>query len=147
MKIFETNKYLQTKFIRKHCRLYRATYNTLHALKMPVQIQNFINGEFTEFTGKFTNSENPANKELTYAVPHSQKEEAEQAIAAADAAFTTWSKTKFPVRSRYLKAIAEALQEKADFLAEVESRDQGKTKAFAASVDIPGGIGALRTQF
>lgn len=108
------------------------------------KIQNFIGGKFQESPpNSYIPSENPATKQVLYQIPNSTENEANLAITAADAAFKTWSKTKYPTRAKYLQKIADMLQENLEYFAKIESQDMGKTLKFATSCDISGCIGIL----
>lgn len=52
-----------------------------------MELQNFINGSFVDFSGGTVDSVNPATGSVSSLVPDSGKEEVEAAVTAAVAAF------------------------------------------------------------
>ncbi len=102
------------------------------------KILNYINGEWLPpNSGKFLGNRNPANGLVYSEVPDSDAHDAERAIAAATAAFASWSKTSVRERSELLRKLAELIKENADSLSRDESIDNGKPHKLAAEVDIP----------
>jgi hypothetical protein len=69
----------------------------------------------------------PKTGALLCRVPRSQKDDVDEVIGHARAAFQTWSKTTRAERSRHLRRISELLQEHRELFAVWESIDQGKT--------------------
>ena len=65
-------------------------------------------------------------------------------MAAAKAAYPTWSQTSFEQRAAYLDAIADQLQLQFDRLARMESEDAGKPYAAARVIDIPRAVKNFR---
>ncbi|ORT52286.1 aldehyde dehydrogenase [Vibrio sp. qd031] len=87
---------------------------------------NYINGMFTE-TSERIDVYNPATEALISTVPNSSESEVEKALDAATKAKRQWAGTPAIERAKYLRAIAEKVREKADYLATVISEEQGKT--------------------
>ena len=58
-------------------------------------------------------------------------------VCCHDLFFTRWSKTPVAARAKILLKIAEAIEANLDWLAEAESKDQGKPVALAKRMDIP----------
>jgi acyl-CoA reductase-like NAD-dependent aldehyde dehydrogenase len=92
-------------------------------------LQNYFGGKWTESTsGSRRQSFNPANRtELICETPDSTPAEAEQAIAAADAAFPVWSRTPMPQRAALLQAFLNHLRVREEEFARVITRENGKT--------------------
>ncbi len=93
--------------------------------------QNFINGEWTAASsGKRFATLNPADtRESVADYPQSGAAEAKQAVAAAEGAFAGWSKTTPVARGRILSKASQILDGRRAELAEVLTREEGKTLA------------------
>lgn len=102
------------------------------------RILNFIGGEFLPPTGgKFIKNYSPADGKIWGEIPDSDAADIELAVAAAERALPEWSKTTLDQRHDLLRAIADGIERNLDLLAEIESRDSGKTITAARTVDIP----------
>ena len=67
------------------------------------KILNYINGELVEpINGNYLNNYNPSNGEIYSLMPDSEKQDINNAVAAAKEAFKTWSKTPKQKRSNIL---------------------------------------------
>jgi acyl-CoA reductase-like NAD-dependent aldehyde dehydrogenase len=95
--------------------------------------QNFIAGEWTAArSGQTFKNFNPAdNREFVAEYPLSGKEDAAQAVAAAKAAFPAWAATTPPARGRILSKTSQLLEARKAELAELLTREEGKTLAEA----------------
>jgi len=103
-----------------------------------MNIKNYINGEFINpILGNYIDNYNPAIGEVYGQIPNSTKEDVEKAVEAAEKAFPKWSNTTLEERSRILLKIANLILQKLDFLAAVESKDNGKPLSLAKQIDIP----------
>ena len=103
-----------------------------------MNIKNYINGEFINpILGNYIDNYNPAIGEIYGQIPNSTKEDVEKAVEAAEKAFPKWSNTTLEERSRILLKIANLILQKLDFLAAVESKDNGKPLSLAKQIDIP----------
>lgn len=88
----------------------------------------YINGAWVPSTsGKSIDVINATTEEVIGHVPEGTQADAAAAIAAAKAAFPSWSETPAPKRGEYLGAIATKLKERADELA----------KSITAEVGVP----------
>lgn len=105
----------------------------------PLSLHNYVAGEL-RFPIHLRGEQRPPSPSPTYLdsfepktgallcrLPHSQKDDVEEAVYHARAAFQTWSKTTRAERSRHLRRISELLQEHRELFAVWESIDQGKT--------------------
>ena len=102
------------------------------------RIRNFINGQFVEpSSGRYLENIEPATGKPYSQVAESDARDVEAAIAAAEQAFGSWSRTSASDRSRILLRIAEFIERDLDKLARAESIDTGKPMSLARSVDIP----------
>jgi alpha-ketoglutaric semialdehyde dehydrogenase len=91
--------------------------------------KNFINGQWVDSSsGKTIPNINPANTDdiIGYA-PQSTREEAQAAIAAAQAAFPGWRNTPAPARGRILAKAVQLCYERKEEIARVMTREEGKT--------------------
>ena len=103
-----------------------------------MKIKNYINGEFLEpISGSWIDNYNPATGKIYGEIPNSSEKDVERAYQAAANAFQKWSSTTLDERSRILTKISNLILEKLDFLANAESKDNGKPFALAKQVDIP----------
>jgi alpha-ketoglutaric semialdehyde dehydrogenase len=90
---------------------------------------NFINGEWTRSSsGELIDSINPANrKEVVGRVQKSNLVDLKAAVAAAKGAKKAWWKLGAPVRGTILYKVAEVLERNVDEIAELMTREMGKT--------------------
>jgi aminomuconate-semialdehyde dehydrogenase len=106
----------------------------------PLSLPNYVAGELrlpnylvghpksaSSPSPTFIDSFEPKTGALLCRLPRSQKDDVDEAIRHARAAFQTWSKTTRTERSRHLRRISELLQEHRELFAVWESIDQGKT--------------------
>jgi len=104
----------------------------------PIQIQNFIGGEFVEpVGGNYLDNIEPATGKPYSQVPDSDSRDVELAVAAAEKAFADWSGTPAAERSRILLRIADLIDRDLEKFAHAESVDTGKPLSLARSLDIP----------
>jgi len=98
----------------------------------------FINNEWVTPKGaKYFASHNPSNDELLAETVQAGQKEVDAAVAAARAAFESWSRTPGVVRARYLYAIARNIQKHHRLLAVLESMDNGKPIRESRDIDVP----------
>jgi acyl-CoA reductase-like NAD-dependent aldehyde dehydrogenase len=73
-------------------------------------------------------------------------EDVERAVAAARAAFADgpWSSMPAAGRERLMHALADAIEARAEEIAQIESLDNGKPVGLAQYVDVAGAVGHLR---
>jgi aminomuconate-semialdehyde/2-hydroxymuconate-6-semialdehyde dehydrogenase len=104
----------------------------------PVQIHNFIDGQFVEpRASKYLDNIEPATGKPYSQVPDSDSGDVELAVAAAEKAFVGWSHTPAAERSRILLRIADLIDRDLEKFARAESVDTGKPLSLARSLDIP----------
>lgn len=90
----------------------------------------YIDGAFVPAQGRKTEAVvNPASGEVLGQLPHATREDLDQALAAAERAFTTWSKTSPLERSAILRKVAELARERAQDIGRNITLDQGKPLA------------------
>ena len=87
----------------------------------------FINGEWKSIDSSKTEKiYNPATLEPITEVAYGGPSETKQAIEAADAAFTPWSNLTGRERSTFLYRASQLMQEDAERLGEILTKEQGK---------------------
>jgi len=84
-----------------------------------------INGQPVSADDHF-DVKNPASGETVGRAPNSSKDHLDQAVAAAQAAFATWSMTSDAVRTQACLDIAAKIGEHAEELAQLLTQEQGK---------------------
>jgi len=109
------------------------------------QYENYIDGKWTApVQGKYFDNISPINGKVFTKVAHSTKEDLELAVNAADKAFKTWGKTSATELSIILNKIADRMEQNLDYLATVETIDNGKAVRETLNADIPLGIDHFR---
>ena len=108
-----------------------------------IQVQNYINGEFTT-TKDIIDDINPATGEIIAKIPKSGSKEVSNAVDAADMARVSWSELSSEKRADWLDKIADALESKSDDIASLESQDTGKPIALAKAVDASRSVANFR---
>jgi aldehyde dehydrogenase (NAD+) len=98
----------------------------------------FINNHWmTPEEAQYYPSYNPASGETLAETVQAGQKEVDEAVAAARAAFKTWSRSPGVVRARYLYAIARNIQKHHRLLAVLESLDNGKPIRESRDIDVP----------
>jgi aminobutyraldehyde dehydrogenase len=96
------------------------------------EYKNFVGGEWVESTtGETMEVLNPATGEAIAEVPRGGEKDVERAVAAAAKAWEEWSAKTPKDRSELLLALADLIDEHADELTELESRNVGKPMSIA----------------
>ena len=86
----------------------------------------FIGGKWIDSSGsKMIDVINPATEEVMGRVPEGTPEDVDKAVAAAKAAFETWSQTTKEERAKYLQAIAAQLATRQEDIATTISSEVG----------------------
>ncbi|HXS45721.1 MAG TPA: gamma-aminobutyraldehyde dehydrogenase [Solirubrobacteraceae bacterium] len=110
-------------------------------------LRNFIDGEHVEpASGRTMPVFNPATGEEIAQAPDSDATDVDRAVAAARAAFEdgSWSNATPGERSLALYRLADALEENADELAELESANAGKPLQAFKDDEVPALVDNLR---
>jgi aldehyde dehydrogenase (NAD+) len=98
----------------------------------------FINGEFPRFMDElYFESINPRDGTILARLVQCRETEVNAAVAAAEAAFPSWSALTGHERARYLYAIARQIQKHSRLFAVLESLDNGKSIRESRDIDIP----------
>jgi aldehyde dehydrogenase len=106
---------------------------------------NYIGGKFIAPTaGNYFDVISPIDGKVFTQAAHSTKEDLTLAIDAADEAFKTWGKTSVTERSIILNKIAQVIEDNLEYIATVETIDNGKAIRETLAADIPLGIDHFR---
>jgi len=106
---------------------------------------NYINAAFVAPSlGKYFDNISPLDGKPFTQVAHSSKEDIDLAVNAAAKAFESWSKTSATERSNILNKIADRIEENLQYLAAVETIDNGKAVRETINADIPLAIDHFR---
>ena len=104
------------------------------------QITHYVNGERVEGeSGRYTDVYNPATGEVQAQCPLASKSEVDAIIAKAQAAQPAWAAVNPQRRARVMMKFVDLLNRDMDKLAEVLSREHGKTLPDAAG-DVQRGL-------
>ncbi|MBT7559106.1 MAG: aldehyde dehydrogenase family protein, partial [Rhodobacterales bacterium] len=104
------------------------------------KLTHYVNGEQIEGTsGRYADVYNPATGEVQYQCPLASKSEVEAIIAKAEAAQPAWAAVNPQRRARVMMKFVDLLNRDMDKLAEVLSREHGKTLPDAAG-DVQRGL-------
>jgi len=102
------------------------------------KIYNYINGEMlTPASGTYLDNIDPSVGEVYSLIPDSDEKDVQKAVEAARKAFPIWSGMSAKERSAIMMKVSDIIDQKLDFLAQAESRDNGKPIKLATQVDIP----------
>ena len=94
----------------------------------PIKVPQLIGGEFQQSSSQnWIDVTDPATQAVIAQVPCTTEAEMAQAIASAKAAFKTWRNTPVPARARLMLKYQELLKAHHDELAEILSKETGKT--------------------
>src|SRR5579884_1937567 len=108
-------------------------------------LKNFIDGEFVDpADGQTEPILNPATGEAIAEAPLSSPADVDRAVKAAGAAFPEWSTTTPGERALALLKLADAIEEHADELSELESDNAGKPINAFRDDEIPFMVDNLR---
>jgi betaine-aldehyde dehydrogenase len=99
------------------------------AIATKITLRNFIDGEFVDAAeGATEDVVNPATGESIAEQPLSTEEDVNRAVAAAKRAFDRWAATPPGERANALFKLADALEEHAEELSDLEAADAGKPR-------------------
>ncbi|MFM6934183.1 MAG: aldehyde dehydrogenase family protein, partial [Flavobacteriales bacterium] len=99
---------------------------------------NFIGGKFVPpVKGNYFENISPIDGKLIAKAARSTEEDIELALDAAHEAFKTWSKTSATTRSNILLKIADVMEANLEYLATVETIDNGKAIRETRAADLP----------
>ena len=99
---------------------------------------NFIGGKFVPpVSGKYFDNISPIDGNVFTQAARSGKEDIELALDAAHEAFKTWSKTAPTYRSNLLLQVAQKIEDNLEYLAAVETVENGKAIRETLNADLP----------
>ncbi len=94
----------------------------------PTTIHHFIGGKpYPSKSTEWRDVTNPATQEVVARVPFATREEVELAVATAQEAFQTWRSTSLGARMRIMLKLQQLIREHTGELAELITREHGKT--------------------
>ncbi|WP_126970892.1 aldehyde dehydrogenase family protein [Gynurincola endophyticus] len=119
-----------------------------NAIKRPSfkdKYDNYINGKWTAPSkGKYFDVISPIDGKVFTQAAHSTKEDIELAVNAAHDAFKSWKNVSATERSILLNKIADRIEENLEYIASVETVDNGKAVRETLNADIPLAIDHFR---
>lgn len=95
---------------------------------MAKKLQNFINGKYSDAAGDSLDLIDPATEKTYAEAGISTSADVDSAFAAATEAFTTWRDSTPSERQLALFRIADAMEQRAEEFADLESQDTGKPR-------------------
>lgn len=99
---------------------------------------NYIGGKFVApIKGKYFDNISPVDGKVFTKAAHSTVDDLELAVNTAAEAFKTWSKTSPTERSIILNKIADRIEQNLEYIAAVETIDNGKAVRETLNADIP----------
>ncbi len=106
--------------------------------KFKERYENFINGKFAApVGGQYFDNTSPIDNSLIAKYPRSQKEDVDNAVAAANAAKDAWGNTSAAERAGMLNKVADIIEANLEEFALVETCDNGKPIRETLNADIP----------
>ncbi len=108
-------------------------------------LKNFIDGEWVDPSdGRTEEVVNPSTGEVIAEAPVSSADDVNRAVGAASAAFETWGNTTPGERALAILKLADAIEARADEIAELESANAGKPLQTFKDDEIPAMVDNLR---
>lgn len=96
-------------------------------IKQVKVVKNYIDGEWVDSKGEIVDVVNPANLKTIARVPISTKDEMDEAVKAAKAAYPDWRRTTPLARTRILFRLKELLEENFEEVSRIQTQEHGKT--------------------
>lgn len=107
-------------------------------IKLQERYQLFIDGQWRDASDRATiKAYNPATGELLSEIADASNQDVDDAVKAARNAFKAWSKTTPSERAAILNKIADIIDENTEYLATIETMDNGKPIRETRGADIP----------
>ena len=102
------------------------------------QYENYIGGKWVPpVGGEYFDNQSPVDGSLIAKMPRSKAADVDLAVDAAQKAFLTWGKTSATERSKVLLQIADVIEQNLEFLARVETVENGKALRETMAADMP----------
>ena len=112
---------------------------------MTVEFKNFIDGEYRAAkSGQTSDIFDPSTGQVYATAAVSGAQDVNDAYAAADRAFDDWGNSTPAERQLALLRIADAMEARAEEIAEVESRDTGKPRPSLVGDEVMTAAGQVR---
>lgn len=112
--------------------------NSAKKPKFKPKYDNYIGGKFVApLNGEYFDNISPIDGKVFTQAARSGKDDIEMALDAAHKAFATWSKTSATYRSNILLKIAQVIEDNLEYLAIVETIDNGKAIRETRAADLP----------
>jgi betaine-aldehyde dehydrogenase len=109
------------------------------------QFRNFVDGQYVEAdTESFSDVFDPATGKVYGIAPNSSAADVSGAYQAASNAFEGWKDSTPAERQLALLRIADAIEKRADEIADVESKDTGKPRPALARTEVKGIVNQIR---
>lgn len=106
----------------------------------------FIDGRWVEpESARRIDVVDPTTEQIFATVPDADPVDIDAAVAAARRAFPTWSETAPSLRSKLLRAVADALESRKEEIAELEAHEIGMPKHQAINFQVGMGVRAFTT--
>jgi len=96
-------------------------------IKEPIDLKNYVGGEWVESEGEIVNVVNPATGKIIAKVPISIRQEINAAVNAAYEAWPDWRRTPPLARVRCLFRLKELMEEQFEELSRIQTMEHGKT--------------------
>jgi betaine-aldehyde dehydrogenase len=110
-----------------------------------LELKNMIGGKFADPSGgEMEDVTNPASGEVIARAPLSTKEDVDAAVKAARKAAEGWENTTPGERQALLLKLADAIEERAEEITDLEVMDAGKPRAAMLEEEIPPMVDQLR---
>src|SRR5436853_6908959 len=101
----------------------------------------YVGGQWIEPVGRGTLDVIDSATETRFAtIPAAEPADVDRAVAAARAAFATWSEASPSARGIFLRQVAEGLDARRDELADVIAHEVGMPKHISVTSQVGGGI-------
>lgn len=107
-------------------------------MNLQAKYQNFIGGQWKDASdGQTRKTYNPATGEVLAEIAEATEQDVNEAVLAAREAFKTWKNTTVFERAALLNKIADIIEANGEWLATVETMENGKPIRETKNVDIP----------
>src|SRR6185295_20014265 len=114
-------------------------------LTLKRRYDNFIAGEWMPpLSQSYFENITPITGKVLCEIPRSNAADIDRALDAAHAARRSWGKTAVAQRARILNQIADRMEQNLDYLATVETWDNGKPIRETTAADLPLAIDHFR---
>ena len=119
--------------------------NVVKRPEFKAKYDNYIGGNFVApIGGQYFDVFSPIDGKVFTTAAHSTKADIDLAVDKAHEAFQTWGKTSVTERSNLLNKIAQVMEDNLEYLATVETIDNGKAIRETLAADMPLAIDHFR---